>query len=127
MFIPRVKFEKLGKDFELKLPIKVYYADATATKFSRAILELMPYLKLKEVKNAASADFVFETRPGISAKPEYYEIKCEGAKLAVSAKDARAHSNALATIAQLISYKNEKLYIFVSMLLIKYSIHIFPT
>ena len=111
MFIPRVKSEKLGESFKLKFPVKIYFADATANKVYPAIPEFFPYTSIKMAKNADSADFIFETRAGISAKDEYYEIRAKGAKLHVIAKDARGHVNALATVAQLISYKNEEFYL----------------
>ena len=111
MFIPRVKEEKLFDSYRLNPSVKIYFADATAKSVLPAINELMPYLKLKTVESKSKADFVFETRCGISEKPEYYEITSDLAKLFVSAKDRAGHINALATIAQLISYKDEEFYI----------------
>ena len=111
MFIPRVKQEKIFDSYRLKTNVKVYFADATAKSVLPAITEFMPYLKLKAVEAKKDADFVFETRAGISPNAEYYEIASAVAKVYVSAKDRAGHINALATIAQLISYKDGEFYI----------------
>ena len=111
MFIPRVKSEKLGDSYRLKPFVRVYFADATAKSILPAITELMPYLRLKVLDSKKNADFVFETLAGISKNAEYYEITSDLAKVFVSAKDRQGHINALATLAQLISYKDGELYI----------------
>ena len=111
MFIPRVKQEKTFDSYRLTTYVKVYFADATAKSVLPAIAELMPYLKLKVLDTKKNADFVFETRAGISDKAEYYELSSDLGKLFVSAKDRRGHVNALATLAQLISYKDGEFYI----------------
>ena len=91
MFIPRVKQEKTFDSYRLTTYVKVYFADATAKSVLPAITELMPYLKLKVLDTKKNADFVFETRAGISDKAEYYELSSDLGKLFVSAKDRRGH------------------------------------
>ena len=111
MLIPRVKYENLGKKSIFKLPVKIYFADATAKSAERAMTELLPYLKFKCTETTDTADFVFETRAGISDIAEYYEIKSREGKLFASAKDFRGIINAIATAAQLISWENDTFYL----------------
>ncbi len=106
MFIPRVKKEELHGNTKIKLPVKVFFADAEAEKLATAIQELMPYLKLAKKDKREKADFVFACVAGISDKPEYYEIDSEDGHVSVSAKDFRGLVNAVATLAQMIEYSN---------------------
>lgn len=112
MFIPRVKSEKLyGTKSKIKMPVKVFFADAQAKRLGAVIPEFSPYLKFKEVNSAADADFVFELRAGISDKEEYYKLVSKEGKLSVHAVDMRGLINAAATLSQMFSYVGEELYL----------------
>ncbi len=106
MFVPRVKSEKITGASKIKFPKKVFFADATAKAYAPALTELMPYASFTTVSTSASADFVFETVPGISCKAEYYELTSLDGKLHVKAKDSRGVINAMATISQMVSSEN---------------------
>lgn len=112
MFIPRVKSEKISSsESKLKFPKRIFFADAEAKKIELVLQEMLPYSKFKTVSTAGASDFIFETRPGISDKAEYYELYSKDAKVTVFAKDFRGLVNSVATLAQMISLKNDEFYI----------------
>ena len=111
MFIPRVKDEEINGKQKIKSVLKLFFADETAKKASLAVPEFIPYLRFKESEKKAEADVCFTTIPGISEKPEYYEIYSENGKIQIYAKDFRGHVNALATLSEMLSFENGGFYI----------------
>lgn len=112
MFIPRVKSEKMsGKAVELKLPCKVYFCDAQSKAHENVFSDFMPYLNFVGVDKKEDASFIFELRPGISDKSEYYEISSENGNVFASAKDSRGVINAIATLSQMIFFRDGKFYL----------------
>ena len=111
MIIPRVKSEFYGELCKIDFPVKIYFADAVSKKLALVLPEFMPYAKFKETAKKEKADFIFELRPAISDKAEFYTLSVKDAKISVSAKDYRGLVNAAATLSQLVSLKNGEFYI----------------
>ncbi len=111
MFVPRVKFEKQNGKTKIKFPIKTYFQDAQAEKFSPVLTEFMPYAKFTSVDSEDKADFVFGVVAGVSDKAEYYDIKSASGKLTVRAKDYRGLINAAATLSQMVNLDGEEFYL----------------
>lgn len=110
MIIPRAKKEAQSElKFSLQMPLTVN-TDADSEFAVEIISEMAPYLDPVHSEAFDSAVSI-EIRPQISLKNEFYSISIKDNKIKIIAKDKRGVVNAIASLTQLVSEKNDKYYI----------------
>ena len=109
MIIPRAKKEAQSElKFSLQIPLTVN-TDADSEFAVEIISEMAPYLDPVHSEAFDSAVSI-EIRPQISLKNEFYSISIKDNKIKIIAKDKRGVVNAIASLTQLVSEKNDKYY-----------------
>lgn len=106
MILPRPKQATLGERHPIAVPLTVFCADAPSTKAIFPFHEMTPSVVLSQVEEPTQASFRLSVVPGISPNAEAYKLRIERGTVSVRAKDYRGMIHALATVAQLLQYKD---------------------